>query len=127
MVVQQCRCNIFRSCLLFFLLYCTVCYNAIRRRHGARAVPLVAVLLLAAWATVLVAALCLVVLPFLLGRQLFSLIHLPKRWTHDTASFAVGLTLLKVCLVVAMVCVCVGGVGAYLLFVCVLLWCGDAV
>ncbi|CAM9377016.1 unnamed protein product, partial [Ectocarpus sp. 13 AM-2016] len=66
-----------------------------RRRHGARAVPLVAVLLLAAWATVLVAALCLVVLPFLLGRLLFSLIHLPRRWTHDTASFAVGLTLLK--------------------------------
>ncbi|CAN0372517.1 unnamed protein product, partial [Ectocarpus sp. 12 AP-2014] len=66
-----------------------------RRRHGARAVPLVAVLLLAAWATVLVAALCLVVLPFLLGRLLFSLIHLPRRWTHDTASFVVGLTLLK--------------------------------
>lgn len=76
--------------------------NAVRRRHGARAVPLVAVLLLAAWATVLVAALCLVVLPFLLGRLLFSLIHLPRRWTHDTASFAVGLTLLKVCQVVAM-------------------------
>ncbi|CBN76770.1 conserved unknown protein [Ectocarpus siliculosus] len=69
-----------------------------RRRHGARAVPLVAVLLLAAWATVLVAALCLVVLPFLLGRLLFSLIHLPRRWTHDTASFAVGLTLLKAAL-----------------------------
>ena len=55
-----------------------------------------ALLLLAAWITVLAAALCLVVLPFLLGRLVFSLAHLPSYWTHDTASFAVGLTLLKV-------------------------------
>lgn len=68
-----------------------------RRRHGARAVPLVGILLVAAWATVLAAALCLVVLPFLLGRMLFVLLHLPKRWTHDTASFSVGLVALKVC------------------------------
>lgn len=67
-----------------------------RRRHGARTVPLMALLLLAAWVTVLAAALCLVVLPFLLGRLVFSLAHLPSYWTHDTASFAVGLTLLKV-------------------------------
>ncbi|CAN0103793.1 unnamed protein product, partial [Scytosiphon promiscuus] len=66
-----------------------------RRRHGARAVPLVSMLLLGAWATVLAATLCLVVLPFLLGRVVFSLVHLPRQWTHDTASFAVGLTILK--------------------------------
>lgn len=66
-----------------------------------------AVLLLAAWLTVLVATLCLVVLPFLLGRLVFSLVHLPTQWTHDTASFAVGLTFLKVrsCVVCRVSCV----------------------
>ncbi|CAN0550112.1 unnamed protein product, partial [Laminaria digitata] len=49
------------------------------------------VLLVAAWATVLATAMCLVVLPFLLGRTVFALLHLPIRWTHDTATFAVGL------------------------------------
>ena len=58
--------------------------------------PLLTALVVAAWATVLAVALCLVVLPFLLGRAVFLLLHLPPEWTHDTASFSVGLTVLKV-------------------------------
>lgn len=58
--------------------------------------PLLAILLVAAWTTVLAVVLFLLVLPFLLGRGVFLLLHLPPQWTHDTASFSVGLTVLKV-------------------------------
>lgn len=89
--------SIFLSRLYFFFRH-AFSYRKprVRRRLGAKAVPLLAILLVAAWTTVLAVVLCLLVLPFLLGRGVFLLLHLPPQWTHDTASFSVGLTVLKV-------------------------------
>lgn len=86
-----------RSCTFIFSLVAVAAATALcRRRHGMRAVPLVALLLAMAWTTILASVLSLVLLPFLLGRAVFALLHLPPEWTHDTASFSVGLTVLKV-------------------------------
>ncbi|CAM9715587.1 unnamed protein product, partial [Phaeothamnion confervicola] len=66
-----------------------------RRLPPGDAIPRLAALLLLAWASILVVSLAVLLLPSVLGRRAFALLHMPPRWSHDPFAFAVGAALCR--------------------------------